>query len=98
MIAKSTNREAKRSHLFAAEDSCRFSGRQHERDRYGLRNRLFLGPSDTGIVADFLRNLNDSSFFKSVDLNKTKRGKQMAGVKLVSFTITVELAPQSAGA
>ena len=54
--------------------------------------------TDTGVVADFLRNLNDSSFFKSVDLNKTNRGKQMAGVKLVNFTITVELAPQTAGA
>lgn len=53
---------------------------------------------DTGVVADFLRNLNESSFFKSVDLNKTNRGKEMAGVKLVNFTITVEIAPNTAGA
>jgi type IV pilus assembly protein PilN len=48
---------------------------------------------DTGVVADFLRNLNSSDFFKSVDLNKTKRGREREGVKLVNFTITVELAP-----
>ena len=52
---------------------------------------------DTGVVADFLRNLNASSFFKSVDLNKTNRGKEMQGVKLVNFTITVELAPAGTG-
>ena len=54
--------------------------------------------TDTGVVADFLRNLNDSTFFKSVDLNRTKRGREMEGVKLVNFTITVELAPTKAGA
>jgi type IV pilus assembly protein PilN len=54
--------------------------------------------TDTGVVADFLRNLNESSFFESVDLNKTKRGKEMEGVKLVDFTITVELAPTVKGA
>jgi type IV pilus assembly protein PilN len=48
---------------------------------------------DTGVVADFLRNLNASDFFKSVDLDKTKRGREREGVKLVNFTITVELAP-----
>ena len=50
---------------------------------------------DTGVVADFLRNLNESAFFKSVDLNKTKRGRELEGVKVVNFTITVEIAPQT---
>lgn len=54
--------------------------------------------TDTGVVADFLRNLNESSFFTSVDLNKTNRGKMMEGVKLVNFTITVELATKVKGA
>ena len=54
--------------------------------------------TDTGVVADFLRNLNDSTFFKSVDLDNTKRGREMEGVKLVNFTITVELAAAKAGA
>ena len=53
---------------------------------------------DTGVVADFLRNLNESSFFNSVDLDRTKRGREVEGVKLVNFTITVELAPLEAGA
>jgi type IV pilus assembly protein PilN len=53
---------------------------------------------DTGVVADFLRDLNESTFFKSVDLNKTKRGEEVEGVKLVNFTITVELAPADSGA
>jgi type IV pilus assembly protein PilN len=54
--------------------------------------------TDTGVVADFLRNLNESTFFKSVDLDKTNRGREMEGVKLVNFTITVELAATKAGA
>ena len=54
--------------------------------------------TDTGVVADFLRNLNDSTFFKSVDLDKTNRGREMEGVKLVNFTITVELAATKVGA
>ncbi len=54
--------------------------------------------TDTGVVADFLRNLNESSVFQSVDLNKTMRGKMMQGVKVVNFTITVELAAALTGA
>ena len=54
--------------------------------------------TDTSVVADFLRNLNESALFKSVDLEKTARGKVMEGVNLVSFTITVEMAPLEKGA
>ena len=78
----------------------------HTPERLWLTKLNFKGTSitldgastDTGVVADFLRNLNDSDFFKSVDLNKTRRGKEMAGVKLVNFTITVELASAVKGA
>jgi type IV pilus assembly protein PilN len=67
--------------------------------RFEGRKLVLDGASiDTGVVADFLRNLNESTFFKSVDLDKTKRGREMEGVKLVNFTITVELAPAEAGA
>ena len=64
----------------------------------GTSITLHGASTDTGVVADYLRNLNESSFFKSVDLNRTKRGKEMQGVKLVNFTITVELAPVTKGA
>lgn len=58
---------------------------------------------DTGMVADFLRALNDSQYFTNVDLDKTARGKEVEGVKLVTFVITAELKhqpdekPQAAG-
>ncbi len=46
---------------------------------------------DTGTVADFLRGLNESAFFMNVDLDKTSRGKELEGIKLVTFVITAEL-------
>lgn len=46
---------------------------------------------DTGMVADFLRGLNESAYFRSVDLDRTSRGKEIEGVKLVTFVITAEL-------
>lgn len=47
---------------------------------------------DTGIVADFLRGLNESPYFVKVDLSQTARGKARQGVKVVKFTITAEMA------
>lgn len=46
---------------------------------------------DTGIVADFLRELNESAYFENVDLESTSRGKAVEGVKVVRFTVTVEM-------
>ena len=46
---------------------------------------------DNSVVADFLRNLNDSPYFSEVDLDKTAREKEIRGVKLVNFTITASL-------
>ncbi len=46
---------------------------------------------DTGMVADFLRGLNESLYFQNVDLDKTSRGKEIEGIKLVTFVITAEL-------
>ena len=45
---------------------------------------------DTGIVADFLRSMNESSFFHNVDLKKTKGGKEIDGVRLVDFNISAD--------
>jgi type IV pilus assembly protein PilN len=45
---------------------------------------------DTGIVADFLRSLNQSDFFSNVDLKNTKGGKEVDGVRLVDFKISAE--------
>ncbi len=45
---------------------------------------------DTGVVADFLRSLNESDFFENVDLKHTKSGKAMGGVNLVVFTIVAD--------
>jgi type IV pilus assembly protein PilN len=45
---------------------------------------------DTGIVADFLRSLNESKFFSNVDLRNTKGGKEVDGVKLVDFKVSAE--------
>ena len=49
---------------------------------------------DTSVVADFLRNLNDSSYFTEVDLNRTAREREFRGVKLVNFTIKVRFAEE----
>jgi len=46
---------------------------------------------DTGVVADFLRGLNASPFFKNVDLDKTSGGKVVAGVRLVNFVIRADM-------
>lgn len=46
---------------------------------------------DTGVVADFLRELNASPYFKNVDLDKTSGGKVVEGVRLVSFVIRADM-------
>ncbi len=45
---------------------------------------------DTGIVADFLRSMNQSDYFTEVDLKKTAGGKNVGGVKLVKFKISAD--------
>ncbi|HIG70901.1 MAG TPA: hypothetical protein EYG46_02730 [Myxococcales bacterium] len=45
---------------------------------------------DTGIVADFLRSLNESKLFSNVDLKNTRGGKEVDGVKLVDFKVSVD--------
>ena len=71
----------------------------HTPDRLWLTNIQTSGAAitiegeslDTGMVADFLRGLNRSPYFINVDLDKTARGKEIEGVKLVTFAITAEL-------
>ncbi len=46
---------------------------------------------DTGVVADFLRGLNASPFFRNVDLDKTSGGKVVQGVRLVNFVIRADM-------
>ena len=46
---------------------------------------------DTGVVADFLRVLSRSEYFKDVDLDKTSGGKVVEGVRLVNFEIHAEM-------
>ena len=46
---------------------------------------------DTGVVADFLRGLNASPYFKNVDLDKTSGGKVVEGVRLVNFEIRADM-------
>jgi type IV pilus assembly protein PilN len=50
---------------------------------------------DTGVVADFLRSLNSSEFFKDVDLERTLPGAEVEGVRLVHFIIKAALAQSS---
>jgi type IV pilus assembly protein PilN len=50
---------------------------------------------DTGVVADFLRSLNGSDYFKDVDLERTLPGPEVEGVRLVHFIITAALAQSS---
>ncbi len=50
---------------------------------------------DTGVVADFLRSLNGSDYFKDVDLERTSPGPEVDGVRLVHFIITAALAQSS---
>jgi Tfp pilus assembly protein PilN len=47
---------------------------------------------DTGVVADFLRELNSSAYFENVDLDKTSGGKVVKGVRLVNFVIRADMA------
>ena len=50
---------------------------------------------DTGVVADFLRSLNGSEYFKDVDLERTAPGPEIDGIRLVHFIITAALAEPS---
>jgi type IV pilus assembly protein PilN len=59
-------------------------------------DRLWLTKLETRGVAitvegESLRGLNESAYFTNVDLDKTARGKEVEGVKLVTFVITAEL-------
>lgn len=49
---------------------------------------------DNSVVADFLRNLNRSTHFRNVDLDKTQSGHEVDGVELVNFVITADLSPR----
>jgi len=51
---------------------------------------------DTGVVADFLRELNSSAYFENVDLDKTSGGKVVKGVRLVNFVIRADMASPDA--
>lgn len=54
---------------------------------------------DTGVVADFLRSLNGSEYFKNVDLEKTEGGEMVKGVRLVNFELKADMtAPVAKGA
>ena len=57
----------------------------------GKRVTLAGESLDTGVVADFLRGLNESQYFKNVDLESTSRGGAVEGVKLVKFIVTAEM-------
>ncbi len=46
---------------------------------------------DTGVVADFLRGLNGSEYFKNVDLEKTEGGEMVKGVRLVNFELKADM-------
>lgn len=46
---------------------------------------------DTGVVADFLRGLNASPYFKNVDLDKTSGGKVVDGIRIVNFEIRADM-------
>ena len=52
---------------------------------------------DNSVVANFLRNLNDSPYFREVDLDRTAREKEVRGVMLVNFTITASLQAATEG-
>lgn len=51
---------------------------------------------DTGVVADFLREMNASPYFKNVDLDKTSGGKVVQGVRLVNFEIRADMSSPAA--
>ncbi|MCH2171172.1 PilN domain-containing protein [Myxococcota bacterium] len=49
---------------------------------------------DNDLVADFLTQLQESSYFTAVDLNRTKLGNAVDGLKLVEFSIRANVANQ----
>jgi type IV pilus assembly protein PilN len=51
---------------------------------------------DTGVVADFLRSLNGSEYFKNVDLEKTEGGEMVKGVRLVKFELKADMTAPTA--
>lgn len=57
----------------------------------GTEVRLKGKSLDTGVVADFLRALNGSNFFKNVDLEKTEGGEVVQGVRLVDFELRADM-------
>lgn len=57
----------------------------------GTEIRLKGKSLDTGVVADFLRSLNDSAYFKNVDLEKTEGGEVVKGVRLVNFELRADM-------
>lgn len=57
----------------------------------GKRVTLAGESLDTAVVADFLRGLNESQYFKNVDLESTSRGSAIEGVKVVKFIVTAEM-------
>ena len=59
----------------------------------GTAIRLEGQSLDTGVVADFLRLLNASAYFRNVDLDKTSGGKIVDGVRLVNFEIRADMTP-----
>lgn len=62
----------------------------------GTEIRLKGKSLDTGVVADFLRALNGSAYFKNVDLEKTAGGELVKGVRLVNFELRADMtAPEA---
>jgi type IV pilus assembly protein PilN len=57
----------------------------------GTEIRLKGKSLDTGVVADFLRALNGSPYFKNVDLEKTAGGELVKGVRLVNFELRADM-------
>ena len=57
----------------------------------GTEIRLKGKSLDTGVVADFLRALNGSAYFKNVDLEKTEGGELVKGVRLVNFELRADM-------
>lgn len=57
----------------------------------GTEIRLKGKSLDTGVVADFLRGLNGSEYFKNVDLEKTEGGELVKGVRLVNFELRADM-------
>ena len=64
----------------------------------GTEIRLKGKSLDTGVVADFLRALNGSAYFKNVDLEKTEGGEIVKGVRLVNFELRADMTAPAAPA